>query len=123
MTDNRREESDRFAVHSDDVRESFKLAFDSVKHLMTLSGAVLAVFATFLHDIFPSNLDTEVKVLISLSFVLLILSLVFSAFSLWRIAGLVRSRRQYEKKSKKFKLLLHTRNEFVEATQKDLNPV
>jgi hypothetical protein len=101
--DNQEEPLQRFAVHADDVRESFKLAFESVKHLTTLSAASLALFATFLDTIFPKELDFEIKVLISLSFAAFILSLVLSAISMWRIAGLVRSRRGYEKKKRRIR--------------------
>ena len=62
------QEPKRFAVHSDDIRESFKLAFESVKHLTTLSASTLAVFATFLDRIFPDELHLDVKRLIGLSF-------------------------------------------------------
>jgi hypothetical protein len=101
MVDNGDQGAKRFAVHSDDIRESFKLAFESVKHLTTLSASTLAVFATFLGSIFPSQLNSEVKVLIGLSFAFFIVSLVTSAFSLQRIAGLMRSRRQYSRKKQK----------------------
>jgi hypothetical protein len=105
MVDDQHEQLDRFAVHADDIRESFKLAFESVKHLTTLSAGSLALFATFLDRIFPSpkDLDNEVKVLISISFASFILSLVLSAFSMWRIAGLVRSRRAYDKKKRRIR--------------------
>jgi hypothetical protein len=104
--DNQQGELDRFAVHADDIRESFKLAFESVKQLTTLSAASLALFATFLDRIFPSKpskLDIEVKVLIGVSFASFILSLVLSAFSMWRISGLVRSRRAYDKKKRRIR--------------------
>ncbi len=105
MMDNQQEQLDRFAVHADDIRESFKLAFESVKHLTTLSAGSLALFATFLDRIFPSpgKLDNEVKVLIGTSFASFILSLVLAAFSMWRIAGLVRSRRAYDKKKRRIR--------------------
>jgi hypothetical protein len=104
--DNQQGELDRFAVHADDIRESFKLAFESVKQLTTLSAASLALFATFLDRIFPtkpSKLDNEIKVLIGVSFASFILSLVLSAFSMWRISGLVRSRRAYDKKKRRIR--------------------
>jgi hypothetical protein len=103
MMDTQQEELQRYAVHSDDIRESFKLAFESVKHLTTLSAGSLALFATFLDRIFPPAMDNEVKGLISISFATFILSLVLSAFSMWRIAGLVRSRRDYEKKKRRIR--------------------
>jgi hypothetical protein len=97
------QEPQRFAVHSDDIRESFKLAFESVKHLTTLSASTLAVFATFLDRIFPDELHPEVQRLVGLSFAFFIVSLVFSAFSLQRIAGLMRSRRRYGRKKQKIR--------------------
>jgi hypothetical protein len=103
MMDNQEDALQRFAVHSDDVRESFKLAFESVKHQTTLSAGTLALFATFLDRIFPQELDREIKVLIALSFAAFILSLVLAALSMWRIAGLVRSRRGYESKKRRLR--------------------
>jgi hypothetical protein len=99
--DNRQEGLERFAVHADDIRESFKLAFESVKHLTTLSAGTLALFATFLNGIFPKEPGHEIRLLIGSSFAFLILSLVCSAFSLQRIAGLMRSRREYGKKKRR----------------------
>jgi hypothetical protein len=52
----RTEEFESSIVHADDVRESFKLGFEAVKHLTTLSAGSLVLIATFLKDIFPPRI-------------------------------------------------------------------
>jgi hypothetical protein len=91
-------------LNPEDVRESFKLAFEGVKHLTTLSAGSFVLIATFLKDIFPKGQDNTLalplgdKVLVSASFLFFALSLVFSAFSLWNLATIVRSRREFHEK-------------------------
>jgi hypothetical protein len=98
-------EDETSIVHADDVRESFKLGFEAVKHLTTLSASSFVVIATFLKDIFPkpNKLVTEDKVLIALAFLCFAISLVISVYSLWRLATMVRSRRPYERKKPKIR--------------------
>jgi hypothetical protein len=90
-------------VHADDVRESFKLGFEAVKHLTTLSAGSFVLIATFLDRIFPNRLVKDDKVLIALSFLCFAVSLVISVYSLWRLATMVRSRRSYERKKPKIR--------------------
>jgi hypothetical protein len=95
-------------LHADDVRESYKLAFESIKHLTTLNAGSFILIATFLKDIFKQsdgslNLTSGDKILIGASFLCFALSLVFSTFSMWRLAGLVRSRREYPTKKRKIR--------------------
>jgi hypothetical protein len=94
-------------LHADDVRESFRLGYESVKQVTTLTAGSFLLSATFLDTIFRSagsaaHLAPDVKILIGGAFLCFVLSLVFATFSMWRIAALVRSRREYYRK--KFKI-------------------
>ncbi len=92
-----------YPVHADDVRESLKLAFEAVKHLTTLSAGSFVLIATFLKDIFPKELARGDKILVGSAFLCFAVSLVFSAFSMWRLSTLMRSRREYPKKKRKIR--------------------
>jgi hypothetical protein len=92
-----------YPVHADDVREGFKLAFEAVKNISTLSAGSLVLIATFLKDIFDNELATGDKVLVSLSFLCFAVSLVLAAFSMWRLSTLIRSRREYITKKRKIR--------------------
>ncbi len=92
-----------YPVHADDVRESLKLAFEAVKHLTTLNAGSFVLLATFLTDIFPEELTRGDKILVGSAFLCFAGSLVFSAFSMWRLATLMRSRREYARKKKKIR--------------------
>ena len=97
------EEFEASIVHADDVRESFKLGFEAVKHLTTLSAGSFVLIATFLDGIFPNQLAEGDKWLVALSFLFFAISLVISVYSLWRLATMVRSRRPYERKKPKIR--------------------
>jgi hypothetical protein len=101
-----KENNDSARLHADDVRESYKLGFESVKQVTTLTAGSFLLSATFLNTIFPQNavadLESDEKILIGGAFLCFALSLVFSTFSMWRIAAMVRSRREYYRK--KFKI-------------------
>jgi hypothetical protein len=92
-----------YPVHADDVREGLKLAFEAVKHLTTLNAGSFVLLATFLKDIFHGELARGDKILVGSAFLCFAASLVFSAFSMWRLATLMRSRREYETKKTKIR--------------------
>src|SRR5829696_2515336 len=94
-------------LHADDVRESFRLGFEGVKQVTTLTAGSFLLSATFLETILSTTgvdarpLGPTLKIVIGGAFLCFALSLVFSTFSMWRIAALIRSRREYFRK--KFK--------------------
>jgi hypothetical protein len=106
--------SEKQGVHlrADDVQESFKLGFEGVKHLTTLNAGSFVLTATFLKDIFPKKQDGSLALdpfdefLIGISFVFFAASLTLSAFSLWGLATLLRSRRLYQEKTLRFRLYI-----------------
>ena len=96
-------------LRAEDVQESFKQGFEGVKHLTTLNAGSFVLIATFLKDIFPKKSDGSLNVapfdqiLIGASFLFFALSLAFSAFSLWGLATLLRSRKDFRKKTLLFR--------------------
>jgi hypothetical protein len=105
--------SDKQVVHLrvEDVQESFKHGFEGVKHFTTLNAGSFVLIATFLKDIFPKRdgrlaLDPFDEFLIGTSFVFFAASLALSAFSLWGLAVLLRSRKSFQEKTLRFRLYI-----------------
>ncbi len=71
----------------DSFLESAKLATDTMKQLMTLSSAILALSATFLKDL--SRRTVTHKKLIGIAWSLFIVSIVFAFWSVLAITGTV----------------------------------
>lgn len=75
-----------YPVNEKSLEEGFKLQYDFYKHLTTLSTASILLLVTFIEKIFP---QPKWKMLVGVSFILLLISILASLVCMMTIAGFV----------------------------------